>query len=54
MMGVYADELVHAPPEVALASDVVSPTQIVGLPVIAFGDAFAVTVAVTWQPVDNS
>jgi hypothetical protein len=42
--------LLHVPPPVAFASEVVEPTQIVRLPVIAVGDGLTVTTAVAEQP----
>lgn len=43
--------LVHVPPVVVLASEVVVPTQPVADPVIAAGSAFTVTSVITVQPV---
>jgi len=42
--------LLHVPPVVALASDVVAPTHICDVPVIGSGDVFTVTTVVTVHP----
>ncbi len=45
--------LLHVPPPVASERVVVLPTQTVGVPVIADGNAETVTTSVAKQPVDN-
>jgi hypothetical protein len=46
-------ELVQVPPVVVLARVVVDPTQVVAVPVIAFGLGLTETTAVCLQPVDS-
>lgn len=45
--------LVQVPPDGVLESDVVAPTQTVGVPAIAVGNAFTVSTPVFLQPVDS-